>query len=418
MKSADEVKVGAVTLGGFIILALMLTFLGVFSFAGRHYKLNVIFDDVNGLKVGNEVRFAGVPIGKVSDIIVDGSKVKVEMSIEQKQKVPRNSHFSIGMDGVMGTKFVTIAPPEIATGVTFREGETITGQSSGGMDKLMNSSAKVMEKMENVADAFSNVFGNKEVQKSMREGFVQTGEITKNLNAFTKALADMAQDNRGDIHEMVSQMKQMTVHMNSIITQADANGATGQNVAVMAANMKDASQTIKDTAESLQNVVADPKVQKDLKETIHNAAETSDKANRVMGMVTDARLQADVLYRDKDSKWRADMGAELPLNKKDYMYLGISDIGDEDNFNFHYNKRLNKFVVGRVGVIEGEFGVGADWLFSPKLKLFTDYYDFNDGKLKVGAEWAFSPKLSLIGENMDVLDGDWDTTFVGLRARF
>lgn len=32
MKSTDEVKVGAVTLGGFVILALMLTFLGVFSF--------------------------------------------------------------------------------------------------------------------------------------------------------------------------------------------------------------------------------------------------------------------------------------------------------------------------------------------------------------------------------------------------
>ncbi len=30
----DEVKVGAVTLGGFVILALMLT-LGVFSFAAR-----------------------------------------------------------------------------------------------------------------------------------------------------------------------------------------------------------------------------------------------------------------------------------------------------------------------------------------------------------------------------------------------
>ena len=117
MKSTDEVKVGAVTLGGFVILALMLTFLGVFSFASRQYKLNVIFDNVNGLKVGNEVRFAGVPIGKVDDILVDGSKVKVVMKIDQKQKVPRNSQFGIGMDGVMGTKFVTITPPEIATGV-------------------------------------------------------------------------------------------------------------------------------------------------------------------------------------------------------------------------------------------------------------------------------------------------------------
>ena len=418
MKSTDEVKVGAVTLGGFVILALMLTFLGVFSFASRQYKLNVIFDNVNGLKVGNEVRFAGVPIGKVDDILVDGSKVKVVMKIDQKQKVPRNSQFGIGMDGVMGTKFVTITPPEIATGVTFREGETITGQTTGGVDKLMNSSGKVMEKLETVADAFSNVFGDKDVQKSMREGFVQTGEITKNLNAFTKALAQMAQDNQGDIHAMVGQMKEMTVHMNSIMTQADNNGETGRNVALMAANMKDVSETIKETAASLQGVVTDPKVQDDLKVTIHNAAETSEKANRVMGVVADARIRTDVMYRDKDSKWRADIGAELPTGKDDFFYLGVSDAGGDDDFNFHYNRRLVKFVVGRVGLMEGEFGVGADWLLSPKFRLFTDYYDFNDGKLKVGAEWAFSPKLSLIGENMDVLDGHSDLTYLGLRARF
>ena len=58
--------------------------------------------------------------------------------------------------------------------------------------------------------------------------FVQTGEITKNLNAFTKALAQMAQDNQGDIHAMVGQMKEMTVHMNSIMTQADNNGERPQ----------------------------------------------------------------------------------------------------------------------------------------------------------------------------------------------
>ncbi|MCH3950520.1 MAG: MlaD family protein [Acidaminococcus sp.] len=415
---ADEAKVGAVTLGGFVILALMLTFLGIFSFTKGSYTLNVIFDNVNGLKTGNEVRFAGVPIGKVSDILVDGSKVKVIMKIDEKQKVPRNSQFGIGMDGVMGTKFVTISPPEIATGISFRDGETITGQSTSDVDKMMQTTEKVMEKLGDVADAFSNVFGDKDVQLAMRQGFIQTGEVTKNLNAFTKALAQMAQDNQGDIKTMVSQMKDMTVHMNSIVTQADANGATGQNVAAMAANMKDASEKIKNTAESLQNVVTDASVQKDLKDTIHNAAETSDKANRIMGAFTDAKLRTDIMYNDKESKWRADVGAEMPLRNDDFIYLGISDVGDDDDLDLSYNKRLSHSLWGRVGVIEGDFGVGADWWVSPKVKLFTDYYDFNDGKLKVGAEWAFSPKISLIGESMDVLDDASNHTYVGLRARF
>ena len=310
---ADEVKVGAVTLGGIVILALMLTFLGVFSFAGRTYKLNVMFDDVNGLKVGNEVRFAGVPVGKVDDIIVDGSKVKVVMKMDEKQKIPRNSQFSIGMDGVMGTKFVTIAPPKIATGLVFKAGETITGQQAGGIDKLMDSSGRVLDKLEVVVDAFSNVFGDKNVQKSMREGFVQTGEVAKNMNDFTKALATMAHHG-ADITLVLlghgGQMKEMSVHMNSIMDKADADGATGQNVAAMAANMADASKKIQNTAEALQNVVTDPQTQQDLKETIHHAKSTTVKADKILGVVTDAQVQADVLYNDKKGKWRTDMGSE------------------------------------------------------------------------------------------------------------
>ena len=415
---ADEVKVGAVTLGGLIILALMLTFLGVFSFAGKTYKLNVMFDDVNGLKVGNEVRFAGVPVGKVEDIQVSGSKVKVVMKLDEKHKIPRNAQFSIGMDGVMGTKFVTITPPQIATGVTFKAGETITGQQSGGINKMMDTSGRVLDKLEVVVDAFSNVFADKNVQKSMREGFVQTGEVTKNMNEFTKALAVMAQQNQGDIHAMVSQMKEMSMHMNSIISKADAGGATGENVALMASNMADASLKLKETAESLKNMATDPQTQQDLKETIHHANSTVKKADKILGVVTDAQLQADVMYNNKKDKWRTDVGVRLPVKNDDFVLLGVADVGDRDKVNFHYNKKLNKYIYARAGVMEGEFGVGMDWNVSPKFKLFTDFYDFNDAKLKVGAEWAFSPRLSLIGQSLDVLDSASDTAYLGLRARF
>ncbi len=414
----DEIKVGAVTLGGFLILALILTFLKVFSFSGSSYRLNVLFDDVNGLKVGNEVRFAGVPVGKVEDIVVDGSKVKAVLKLDEKQKVPRNSQFSIGMDGVMGSKFVTIAPPEIATGLVFKPDETITGKPSEGVDKMMGSATKVLDKVEVVMDAFSNVFGDQDVQKSMRQGFVQTGEVAKNMNDFTKSLAAMTQQNQGDIHAMVEQMKDMSIHMNNILEKADADGATGRNVAEMASQMADASRRINKTAQALEHVVTDPKTQQDLKETLIHAKSASVRADKILGVVDNAKIRTDVLYNDKKSKWRTDIGVELPIKNDDYVYLGIADAGDRDKVDFHYNKKLNKYIWGRAGMIEGEFGVGADWVLSPKFKLFTDFYDFDDAKLKVGAEWAFSPKVSLVGESMDVLDKGSDKAYVGLRARF
>ena len=63
----------------------------------------------------------------------------------------------------------------------------------------------------------------------------------------------------------------------------------------------------------LQNVVTDPRTQQDLKETISHAKSTSVKADKILGLVTDAQLQADVLYNDKKGKWRTDVGAKLPF---------------------------------------------------------------------------------------------------------
>ena len=44
--SSNEVKVGALTLGGIGLLAGIITFLGAFSFSGSGYKLQISYPQV------------------------------------------------------------------------------------------------------------------------------------------------------------------------------------------------------------------------------------------------------------------------------------------------------------------------------------------------------------------------------------
>ncbi len=416
--NSNEVKVGALTLGGLFIFFLLISFLGAFNFMGGGYTLNVLYDEVNGLKIGNEVRFAGVPIGKVDNILVDGTKVKTVLKIEGKQKIPLGSRFSIGMDGVLGTKFVTIEPPGLADGNFYQDGEVLKGRPAQGLDQFMASSAKVLEKLEGIADAFQNVFGDKEVQNSMRKGFVQLGEVTENLNRFTKVMADSAENNQQEIAAMVQELHSMSSHMNSLLRETDANGATGRNVAAMAANMATASKRIENMAKSLEEVVTDPKVKGDLRDTISNTKETTARAKQIMGVVTDAKVQADVVYNEKNRKWRTDAGVKFPLNETNSLFVGGADIGDSNKLDLYYNRRLNDRFEVRGGVMYGEFGLGANYTIVPKVKLFTDVYDFNDAKLRVGAEWAVTPNFSLIGQAMNVRGSGSDTTYLGVRTYF
>ena len=66
--SSNEVKVGALTLGGIGLLAGIITFLGAFSFSGSGYKLQISYPQVGGLMPGHVVRYAGVQVGTVKAV--------------------------------------------------------------------------------------------------------------------------------------------------------------------------------------------------------------------------------------------------------------------------------------------------------------------------------------------------------------
>ena len=418
MNTKNEVKVGALTIAGLALFLMIISFLGTLTFAGGGYIINVIYDQVSGLKVGNEVRFAGVPIGKVKDIEVQGTKVRAILKIDDKIKIPHNSRFSIGMDGVMGTKFVTVDPPKMVAGGYYKDKEEVLGDKAQGLDDFMESSTKVLVKVEGIADAFNNVFGDKDVQKSMRDGLLNTSAISKNLNVFSKVMADLATDNQQEISQMVHDMSKMAAHMNSIMAGADNDGATGKNLSMMAENMAVASHRIEEMATSLQGLVTDPQTKSDLKTTIHNARETSEKANKMLGIVADAKAQADVMYNGKNSKWRTDMGVRLPLQDNSFMYIGGADIGDDTKFDLHYGRKLNSAFGVRAGLMQGYFGVGMDYNLGKNFKLFTEVYDFNDTKLRIGGELALSKDFSLIAQSMDINRHSSDTAYLGVRSYF
>ena len=81
--SSNEVKVGALTLGGIGLLAGIITFLGAFSFSGSGYKLQISYPQVGGLMPGHVVRYAGVQVGTVKEVNVNGDSVDVVADINK-----------------------------------------------------------------------------------------------------------------------------------------------------------------------------------------------------------------------------------------------------------------------------------------------------------------------------------------------
>ncbi len=158
-KKGIETMVGLfVLLGllGLVFLALQAANLGSFG-AGASYTLTARFDNIGGLKVRAPVRSAGVTVGRVTGIALDGKTFQgvVTMDIERDYQFPKDSAAKILTAGLLGDQYVGLEPggddANLAAGATVAQtqsavvlenliGQFLTGRaadagSAGGAPK-------------------------------------------------------------------------------------------------------------------------------------------------------------------------------------------------------------------------------------------------------------------------------------------
>ena len=421
--SSSEVKVGAFALGGAVVLAGIITFMGAFSFGKKGYELRIDYPQVSGLMPGHVVRYAGVQVGTVKKINVAPDKVEVIAEINDDIKIPQGALFTIASDGIMGEKFVSVVPPAKPSNSYITEGATLKGTPGGGMDEFVASAGDLIKRMENIASAFENVFGDKEVQESMKSGFKNMNDIAENMNTFTKVMADVAVTNQQDITGMIHQINELSQRMNgtaahieSIMAGVDNNGKTGQNVAAIAQNMANTSKRLENIVQVLETVAKDPATQESLKETLVNVKETSARANKILGTLTEAKISADYGYAAKGGDWRGNLGVTLPPSDDAFLDMGGYDIGDANKFDFIFGKQLGNAAVS-MGAMQGDFGVGLSYDLGKDFRLYSQLYDFDDAKVRLGGEFRVNDNFSLYGETMD-LRGNKTNTYMGVRTYF
>ena len=140
-------------LGMFIILGLVL-FVSTIYFVGKQknlfgstFNLQSKFKTVSGLQVGNNVRFSGINIGTVDEIeLVNDSSVIVSLVIKEdaRQFIKSDAFASIGSDGLMGDKVLTISPGTYSKS-TVKDNDMIKSKEAIEMDDLMSGVKKTLD---------------------------------------------------------------------------------------------------------------------------------------------------------------------------------------------------------------------------------------------------------------------------------
>jgi len=139
----QRIKIGLFTAIGILVLIFAVFFIGnQKSLFSSTIKVNGLFKNVNGLQVGNNVRFAGINIGVVDDIqIMNDTTVKVVLTINTSVKkfIKKDAKMSIGSDGLMGDKLVVVAPGSGAENSEVNNGDRIGSVNPIDVDKIVPS---------------------------------------------------------------------------------------------------------------------------------------------------------------------------------------------------------------------------------------------------------------------------------------
>jgi len=96
---------------GFVFLCIFLIFYFLFnSFNPQTNHFKAHFNYVEGLDIGSDVKLAGIPIGKVTNLEIDNDLIAVTGFIDNDFSIPKDSIASIRSEGLFGKKSLLINP--------------------------------------------------------------------------------------------------------------------------------------------------------------------------------------------------------------------------------------------------------------------------------------------------------------------
>ena len=251
-------------LGLFIIISTIILITALYfignrqNLFGKTFRISTVFKNVNGLQLGNNVRYSGINVGTVKNIeMVNDTTIWVDMVIEDKiqKHLKKNAVATIGSDGLVGSMIINILPAK-GISIPLNPGDTIKSYSKISTNDMMTT---LNTTNENAAILTADLL-----------------EITTAINEGEGTLGMLIRD-----AEMASSLKQTIVNLRA--TSLNASKTFSElNKIITSINFD----------ESLAAVLLSDSISADkVKSIIANLEKSSNEINTVINNVNEAVLE-------------------------------------------------------------------------------------------------------------------------------
>jgi phospholipid/cholesterol/gamma-HCH transport system substrate-binding protein len=216
-----EVRVGITVLIGILLFIWILGWAKNFSLKSNEQEINVRFDNVAGLEIGDQVTVNGLRKGFVKEMVVKPNYIIVKLSVENDVKLKKDATFAISMLDLMGAKKVEVFPGES------NEPLDINNLLDG---KFYADIPSVMSLFGSVQDDLVAVLKDVKISLHSMNKYLTDDKLGSNVRASIANLNDLTQklnviltENRNDIKALTTNAVELTKKSNELISDNKEN---------------------------------------------------------------------------------------------------------------------------------------------------------------------------------------------------
>ncbi|CAM2011599.1 MlaD family protein [Acanthopleuribacter pedis] len=475
-----EAKVGLFVLIAMAVVGyfvLRTTEIGaLFDGSAPMVQHKVRLDDASGIREDTPVRVAGVKIGRVARLRLDGNAAIAVIEIPSDVVLAEGARVELRSQGILGEKFIALFPGK---GQPLTDASAIEAVVPPSLDDLTHTMNQIGTNLKAITD-------NVRAATEQPDGNNRLEAVAANLEEMAKVMLQMLKENRGnvkttsdefaklsqslgrDIPVMVSEMRKLAESLRHMSDSQKPNiDTTMANVTAMSEEFRKTSASLAVIAKKVESgegsigqLLNDGTTVDNLNKVLVSAQESLGKVQQFLGQADrlDFDLHVRSEYLGEHSTAKTYFGVTVsPDESKYYLLEGVSRETDylpveinevrsqtfdaegnlltttvetreeeEDDFVFSgqlaYRVMDNLFLRG--GLIEGEGGAGFDFYgLEDRFRFSMEGYDFNrpndlSAHAKIDFSYRFDQRLYLNAGWDDFLEESLDSAYIGGGIRW
>lgn len=388
-----EIKIGIFLALASIIMAVFILVVGDIGTLIRKpgYEVYLYFDSAAGLELQVPVRLAGVKIGYVKEIRLKGSQAEVVLSIDPKHRIRSDAKGLLAALGILGQKYIEIIPGKGE--IYIQPGGTLESLPPAGLDQVGETLADVAQEIKETSRMLRELLGTDETKTNIRD-------ILENVTAFSAELKEFSERNKTTLDRSIQdtsqavrnfdvQMQEISRNLDDLITllrdMAEENRDNlQQSLSSMREVVEKAEQSLQQLREILEKVnsgegtigklVDDPELYEAAEQTLQD----------VQGMLEPASAMSvhggfNFEYFVDPGKVRSAMQLAFWPTRNALLLGEIIQDPFLDRFTYSLQGGYRwKSVTARAGVMQSQFGAAVDvYTFKDRLRFSLESFDFN-----------------------------------------